>query len=420
MPSVRVGLVALATLCAMGAASACAPADADEPSDTDEAAATSLAAASDPAATAATKTVLANLRSFDFGSADRFDRRVIIGQQEADVSNRSTNGLATIPSDMERLAGKRPALVSYELSHVYKRSMTMFDPAAFRAGASALRDRIIDQHKNGALVSLVWHMRCPKTALNAPDKFGPGDCPRDYALEELLERKSDGTRGAHFTEWRAMLDELAELLWSLKDDHGQLIPVQIRPFHEFTGAWFWWGRTNAPAVYAAVWREMVSYLRRGRGLHNALWVFCSGSDTEDRKFAAFYPGDAYVDVVAFDRYDAGDGSFARGYEADLRTIGAFARTHGKVAAVAEIGTDLARFGSADPTWFSRTMLAPLKMPGNRFAYVAIWRNAPWEKYVPEPGDGPIADDFVLMTRDEGALLNGRNNLYTPLHVPPSS
>jgi len=406
-------------LVALLAVTACAaPAEADE-SDSSEAAATQAPnGPADVAATPATKTVLANLHAFDFGSVDPFDHRILVGQQESDVSNRSTNGLAVVASDIEKLGGRPPALVSYELSSADRGSMTMFDAAAFRRGRPELRQRILAQHKRGVLVSLVWHLRCPKTVQNQPDKFGGNDCPRDYRLEELLERKADGTRGAHFTEWRAMLDELTELLFSLKDDRGQLVPVQIRPFHEFTGDWFWWGRANGGPSYAAAYREMVSYLRDGRGLHNVLWVFCTAGT--DGGFASFYPGDAYVDVVAFDRYDFGDGSFARGYESDLRTVGNFARAHGKVAAVAEVGTELNRRGFSDSTWFSRTMLAPLKASGRKFAYVAIWRNAPWEKFVPEPGDGAIADDFKRMSSDGAAVFAGQHDLYTPLHVGPSS
>ncbi len=416
-------LVLAAGLAVAATATACAaPTGDDDAAGSSEAAATGVTFASaDPAATTATKTVLANLHAFDMGSPDPFDRRVMIGQQEADVSNRSTNGLSLVTSDMQRLTGKAPALVGYEISHAYKSSLTMFDAAGFRAGIPALKARILEHHKQGSLVSLVWHMRCPKGAATDSDKFGTNDCPRDYRLEELLERKSNGARGAHFTEWRAMLDELAELLWSLKDERGELVPVQIRPFHEFTGEWFWWGRANAPAAYAAAWREMVTYLREGRGLHNALWVFCPASPHDSGSFSAFYPGDAFVDVVAFDRYDFGDGKFARGYEADLRTIGSFARTHHKVAAVGEVGTDLGRRGAnADPTWFTAKMLAPMKTSGRSFAYVTVWRNAPWEKFVPEPGDGAIADDLRRMASDGAALFSGQHDLYQPLHLPPGS
>jgi mannan endo-1,4-beta-mannosidase len=396
-----VGMRAVSALAMASLVVACAAASDDETSMGESAATTSPR-------TAETETVLRNLRSFDFGSVDPFDHRVIVGQQDADISNRASYG-TKILGDVERLTGHAPALVSYELSNVDRGATSMFDVNAFRAGRAAMHDLIVEQHRRGVLVSLVWHMRCPKSDATANDSYAPDLCPRDYRLDSLR------AGGAHFDEWRAILDELAELLWSLKDDRGQLIPVLIRPFHEYTGHWFWWGRQNSAGSYAAAWREMVTYLRDGRGLHNALWVFCPNTPSESWGWDSYYPGDDFVDVVAFDRYDHDDGYFAVGYDDDLRTIGGFAEQHHKVAAVAEVGIDLeggAR--TVDPKWFTRSMLAPLE--SYRFAYVGLWRNAPWEKFVPEPGDGALAADFVEMAHSPTALMSGQHDLYSPLHA----
>src|SRR5687768_8751980 len=106
----------------MGMAACVAPAGEDDAAQDESAATVATTAPSDPNATAATRAVYANLRSLDLGASEAFDRRIIVGQQEADVSNRSTNGLLPITPDVERLTQKTPALVSYELSHVYKSS----------------------------------------------------------------------------------------------------------------------------------------------------------------------------------------------------------------------------------------------------------------------------------------------------------
>lgn len=374
-----------------------------------EAAQTSGAGPSDPAATPETRVVMANLQSFAMGSENPFDHRVIVGQQEADVSNRTTNGLAAITSDVENVTGRAPALVSYELSHLTKSALTAFDVATFRTNRPMLRERILAQHAKGALVSLVWHLKCPKASANERDLFAPNECPADYRLASLLQG------GAHHAEWRAILDELAELLWSLKDARGNLIPVQIRPFHEFTGKWFWWGADNDPSTYARAWRETVDYLRLGRGLHDLLWVFCpNGPAGAPARFDAFYPGDAYVDVVAFDRYDFADSHFARAYAEDLRLVSIFARAHKKVAAVGEVGREMSR-QSVDPRWFTETLLPPLQNASNKIAYVTLWRNAPWEKFVPEPADGAAADDLETFATSPTTLMSGAHDLYQPLH-----
>ena len=81
--------------------------------------------------------------------------------------------------------------MSYELSHVYKSSLDMFDVEGFRAGRSALRERVLEQHKKGALVSFVWHMKCPKAAPNDRDLFAPNECPSHYSLAELLSELAE-------------------------------------------------------------------------------------------------------------------------------------------------------------------------------------------------------------------------------------
>jgi mannan endo-1,4-beta-mannosidase len=178
---------------------------------------------------------------------------------------------------------------------------------------------------------------------------------------------------------------------------------------------FWWGADNDPATYARAWRDMVDYLRRGRGLHDVLWVFCPAGPTgAAARFDAFYPGDAYVDVVAFDRYDFADRRFARPFADDLRIVSTFARAHGKVAAVAEVGREMTR-QSIDPTWFGKTLLDPLKDPANKIAYVGLWRNAPWEKFVPDDTDDAPADDLRTFTSSSAVLMSGVHDLYSPLH-----
>jgi hypothetical protein len=59
------------------------------------------------------------------------------------------------------------------------------------------------------------------------------------------------------------------------------------------------------------------------------------------------------------------------------------------------------------------MLAPLRT--HSMAYVALWRNAPWEKFIPEPGDGAIAEDLKRVAASNEVLMGGRYNLYRPLH-----
>jgi hypothetical protein len=257
-----------------------------------------------------------------------------------------------------------------------------------------------------------------------PDSYRPSDCPSDYTLDELRWRNKNNQKGVHYDEWRALLDALADLFLAAKDDQGKPIPLQFRPFHEFTGNWFWWGHQNPADVYQSAWVEMVQYLRNDRGVHNLLLVFCPNTPSSNGfSFEPYYPGDDFVDVVGFDRYDFNDGNFVAGFAADIETMGTFARAHGKVAAVTEVGFALHNYGlTTRPQWFTDSLVGPLFLSkgAQEFAYVAPWRNAPWEKYMPEAGDGAIADNFRSMVSSQRVLLqDAQRNLYRSLGVLPT-
>jgi hypothetical protein len=147
-----------------------------------------------------------------------------------------------------------------------------------------------------------------------------------------------------------------------------------------------------------------------------LWVF-SPANPSSAPFEPYYPGDAFVDVVAFDRYDSGGGTFGPLFTEDLRVVGDFAKRRRKVAAIAEVGANLTDLDPFETErWFTQSLGVSIARRGRSFAYVALWRNAPWEKFVPESDDGEIAGDFVRFARDPFVLVGGVHNLYAPLHV----
>lgn len=97
-------------------------------------------------------------------------------------------------------------------------------------------------------------------------------------------------------------------------------PVFLRPFHEFNGTWYSWGLAKqgadsaADAGFIAAWRHMVTIFRN-EGATNVkfVWCFSDGSVPNDQQYpwnypGAAYPGDAYVDWVAFDTYNRGSAS----------------------------------------------------------------------------------------------------------------
>ncbi|MFR6495887.1 MAG: glycosyl hydrolase [Ruminococcus sp.] len=112
---------------------------------------------------------------------------------------------------------------------------------------------------------------------------------------------SGGTGVQYFPK---CMKDLAEQMTKLQDAG---VPIILRPLHEAQGnegnyssgtAWFWWGDRGAE-VYRTV-EAAVQHADEKYNLHNIIWEYNSynyaNSDT-------WYPGDDYVDIVAYDKYN---------------------------------------------------------------------------------------------------------------------
>jgi Glycosyl hydrolase family 26 len=76
----------------------------------------------------------------------------------------------------------------------------------------------------------------------------------------------------------------------LRDEGLAALPIIVRPFHEHTGSWFWWGQpywncaalldnpdaVSGPEAYKAVARLFVSTLRSEPGITNLLFAYSPG------------------------------------------------------------------------------------------------------------------------------------------------
>jgi mannan endo-1,4-beta-mannosidase len=85
------------------------------------------------------------------------------------------------------------------------------------------------------------------------------------------------------------------------------IAVVWRPLHEASGGWFWWGVASAEC-YVQLYRLVFDRMVKTNKLTNLIWVWNINTDPKfgydySALNAAWYPGDAYVDIVAVDIYD---------------------------------------------------------------------------------------------------------------------
>ena len=147
-------------------------------------------------------------------------------------------------------------------------------------------ERSIEWWERGGVVSICWHWGAP------PDGSGYESSKGTIDIDEAL------TEGTALREGMLrQMDRAAEALLVLQEAG---VPVLWRPYHEFDGGWFWWGKGGRDA-FIELWRLMYDRYTNHHGLNNLIWVLGFADNTK----SGWYPGDDVVDVAAGDTYNGG-------------------------------------------------------------------------------------------------------------------
>lgn len=169
-------------------------------------------------------------------------------------------------------------------------------------------DRMISWVKDSkGIVTASWHITVPKdfSNYNIGDKvdwangtYKPDET--DFDTAKVLE---EGTKEREY--YMLCLKMLAEQIQKLQDAG---VPMIFRPLHEAEGgggedgSWFWWGKSGS-AVYKDLWKLTYKTLTEDYNLHNLIWEWNSYTFETSTNW---YPGDEYVDLVAYDKYNCTD------------------------------------------------------------------------------------------------------------------
>jgi mannan endo-1,4-beta-mannosidase len=328
---------------------------------------------------------------------------VLFGHQRFNITGVNSDGsgwLATLDSfdrsDAQAVVGQHPVVMGFD---AWDLAMKPADWAPTPAVHAAAAKHV---HARGGIVTMDWHIRgCTNTmSFNAA---GNETCLCKLANDDAYARA-----------WLidANFARLADALLA----HGlDRIPIILRPFHELSGDWFWWGQAywncdgpiTGEAAYQRVYRTVVTYLRNERGLDNLLFAFSpdrfgDGVAGDTPRYLVGYPGDAFVDVMGIDLYFRAQPSFAA--EADvfrtyLDTVARAANTHGKAAALTEFGN--AKLATDTTPWFTQ-YVAPL-LRDARIAFALTWENRADAYWLPYPGH-PLAADFAAFAKTNAALF----------------
>jgi mannan endo-1,4-beta-mannosidase len=203
------------------------------------------------------------------------------------------------------------------------------------------------------------------------------------------------------------LTTIADLAKSVKAKDGTLAPMIFRPYHEFDGDWFWWGRSHCTIEeFKTLWKFTVSYLRDSLQVHNFIYAFSPDNRfLTEEVFLERYPGDEWVDMVGMDNY----GDFGRdgryNIEAGikkLKIVSDYAKKKGKLAAFTETGLE----SIPNTSWWTEVLLKTLKTEGLQLSYVLVWRNdtrSATHYYAPFPGQVSEAD-FMKFYNDPFTLF----------------
>ena len=295
-------------------------------------------------------------------------------------------------SDVKSVTGSFPAMVGVDFSGLSGKPESQIQKTK-----QALIKNIVATYNRGGVTTVAWHFSNPASEGGFYWKEGVS-----VAAMSLIK-----PGGSKHEEYKKILANIADLAHAVKGKDGKLAPMIFRPYHEFDGDWFWWGKPyTSREDFIEVWQFTVSYLKDTLGVHNFIYAFSPDNkfNTEE-EFLERFPGNDYVDLVGMDNY----GDFGRDGKYDiesaikkLKIVSDYGIKNNKLAALTETGLE----SIPNPTWWTETLLKVVKAENMQLCYVLVWRNdiqSPTHFYAPFPGQISVPD-FLKFYNDPHTLF----------------
>lgn len=292
-------------------------------------------------------------------------------------------------SDVHNSTGDYPLIFGYDLQ-------------AMLNGEDYL-DHVMWAANRGAIIEFSWLANNPLS--NGDDHECMVDDGENLGLNPLNEVLPGGVAHETWLEW---LRNLAVFFHKMKLGSGEEYPFLLRLFHENNEDWYWWGSTcSRNHDFKALWEMTWRYLVEEMNVHNALFVF-SPSKPSSAHFEGRYPGDQFVDIIAYDRYAVVD-TYVEYMKQDCRKIVDFAISHGKIPAIGETGIweGLSTMTESDKSmWFKTDLLKPVMHHCPRVAYAFTYTNFGHDRYfIPLPGEYTYPGFKAFYNSSESVFLN---------------
>jgi len=346
----------------------------------------------DAKATKETKALYKNLEQLS-------GKHILFGHQHATEYGHGWSGEEG-RSDVRSVTGSHPAVIGVDFS-----GLSGVPENSIQYTKKQLQKTIEDTYNRGGVITISWHFNNPIS----PTSFYWNDSTASPAVKHIIPG------GQYHDKYKEILNTIASLVNSIKGKDGKLVPMIFRPYHEFDGDWFWWGKAHCTTdEFKSLWRFRVSYLRDSLHVHNFIYAFSPDNRfVTEEQYLERYPGDEWVDMVGVDNYgDFGrDGKYnlEDGYK-KLKIVSDYAIKANKLAAFTETGLE----SIPNTTWWTETLLKTLKRGGLKLSYVLVWRNdtkSPTHFYAPFPGQ-VSEKDFILFYNDPYTLFeNDLKKIY---------
>ncbi len=299
-------------------------------------------------------------------------------------------------SDVKSIVGDYPAVMGFEIGRIELGGDKSLDNIDF----NTMRKEIVKQYNRGGMITISWHMDNPITGGDSWDVETKG------VVTSVLPK---GENHEKFISW---LQVGADFFSSLVTEDGVKVPILLRPWHEHTGSWFWWGQDNCTTEeYKELWIFTYNYFQE-QGVNNLLYAYSPDSHGPGDIYMERYPGDEYVDLLGLDIYHRDNEDGIETYQNKLNTILTFLTEEGekrnKPIAVSETGLETITIAN----WWTEVLYPAIeKYP---ISYVLLWRNAhdiPNHYYGPYPGQKSEEDFVKFYNNPKTLFLNDIPNLY---------
>ncbi|RYF77276.1 MAG: beta-mannosidase, partial [Chitinophagaceae bacterium] len=232
-------------------------------------------------------------------------------------------------SDVKSVTGSHPAVIGVDFS-----AITSGSEASVQSNKQKLKKNIESTYNRGGVTTVAWHFSNPVSK----GGFYWVDSVSKPAVKYLIPG------GSAHEQYKEILKSVADFAKNLKGNDGKQVPMIFRPYHEFDGGWFWWGKSHCTKEeFIFLWRFTVGYLRDSLNVHN--FIYCFSPDNlfnSEAEYLDRYPGDEWVDMVGMDNY--GDMGRYGKYNLDaaikkLSIVDGYAKKAGKLAAFTETGLE---------------------------------------------------------------------------------